>query len=159
MSALPSAFVIDACVLIKLVLHEEDSALAREVVGGLLADPPAAIEIPDLAFAEFANVLSSKVRGGEITAADADKDFADLAALELPSTPSAQLGARALALACAYRITAYDACYVALAEWLGATLLTADGKLAAALRGTEHAVLTLAACRPLEARGDERAKG
>jgi len=48
-----------------------------------------------------------------------------------------------LEIAAARDISAYDACYVALAEQMQLPLLTADNKLAVKLAGSPHVVVTL----------------
>jgi predicted nucleic acid-binding protein len=50
---------------------------------------------------------------------------ADLAALSLESIPMEALSAAALEIAVAHGASAYDACYVALAQQLGIPLITA----------------------------------
>ena len=62
----------------------------------------------------------------------ARRDVQDLHALALRSVSTLELISAALEIALAHSITAYDACYVALAEALGCTLLTADARLARA---------------------------
>ena len=49
----------------------------------------------------------------------------------------------ALAIALAYDISAYDACYVAFAQRLSVPLVTADERLAARFAGTMPEVLRL----------------
>ncbi|MBI2266817.1 MAG: type II toxin-antitoxin system VapC family toxin [Armatimonadetes bacterium] len=66
----------------------------------------------------------------------AGENLADLKGLKLFVTPTAELMERALEIACAHRITAYDACYAALAEMKGIPLLTADDRLVEALGGS-----------------------
>jgi len=50
---------------------------------------------------------------------------------------------RALEIACLHSVTAYDACYIALAERNGVPLLTADTRLAEALSGGSFKIVTL----------------
>jgi predicted nucleic acid-binding protein len=99
-----------------------------------------------LIFIECANVLWKKMRRGEVEPADADGDLEDLAELRLTVTPTARLMRAALHLAWTYRISAYDACYVALARELGVPLLTADERLASALKECTVEVLRLTEC-------------
>jgi predicted nucleic acid-binding protein len=54
----------------------------------------------------------------------------------------------ALSIAVSYDITAYDACYIALAQRLGIPLITADQKLQAKMAGTAYAVTWLGAWSP-----------
>lgn len=89
-----------------------------------------AVAVPHLADSEVSNALRLAVLGGRVKAKDAE------AALAL----WAQLGMRRFAAVAMLRrvwelrdnVTAYDATYVALAEALDCTLLTADARLARA---------------------------
>jgi predicted nucleic acid-binding protein len=63
-------------------------------------------------------------------------------------TPTYDLTVAALPIAVTYDITAYDACYVALAQRLGIPLVTADQKLHGKLAGTPLAPVWLGAWTP-----------
>lgn len=85
---------------------------------------------PDLVDVETVSVLRRRWLAGDLTArrfSVAVDDLADLAIVRLPTLP---LTRRAYELRA--NVTAYDATYVALAEHLGWTLLTADGRLSSA---------------------------
>lgn len=123
--------VVDASIGIKLFLAEE---FAEEVEA--LFNSDAILLVPDLFHIECANILWKRVTRGLYPLESARGNIADLHALNLPTTPTAVLMARALELACQYRITAYDACYLALAERHGAPLLSADAQLQAAVAGS-----------------------
>jgi len=73
----------------------------------------------------------------------AARSLSRLRSLGLASTPTSELVERALKIACAHGITAYDACYVALAEVASAPLVTADAQLASALADAPCEVLML----------------
>ena len=87
---------------------------------------------PELALAETANALTRYIRAGRLGrqkgvdilryVLDLPLDVASLRILAVP----------ALALAATRRLSAYDACYLALASGYGAVLVTADRRLAAA---------------------------
>lgn len=132
--------VVDASVCVKLFIAEEDSQRAID----LFADTETARHAPDLLLIECANVLWTKVRRGTYLASDAVSDLQDLRATDTVVAPTAGIVVRAFELANEFDISAYDACYVALAESLGVPLVTADEKLATKLTGTAHEVVTLA---------------
>ena len=142
---MPRHCVFDASALIKYVIDEEETLIVEQIVDALLNDDEAMIYVPDLLFIECANILWKKVRRGEVDAKTAEKEVSDLTSIELDSTPTADLMTRALQLACAHGISAYDACYLALAERLSVPLLTADDRLIRQLAGTPYLVLSLSA--------------
>jgi len=111
MTRLPTECVVDASAGIKLFVVEDYSEEVQAVFDQLTADPPAALFVPDLFFIECANILWKKVRRGEHTADVAASNLADLRIMELQTTPTAYLMARALEVACDQGVTAYDACY------------------------------------------------
>ena len=143
MNRLPAACVVDASAGIRLFLPEEHSEAVQELFEQSLEDADASLCVPDLFFIECANVLWKKVRRGEYSAQMAFENLADLKALDLPTTPSSELMERALQIACDLGITAYDACYAALAEARGVPLLTADNQLAAKVAGGVCEVVVL----------------
>lgn len=138
----PLACVVDASVAVKLYLAEP---LAAEAVAlfGLLADPANVFHVPDLFYAECTNIFWKYVRRGGATPAQVTVHLADLLSLPLRRVPAFDLAADALSLALAHGITAYDACYVALARRLGVPLITADQRLERALAGAGLAVAGL----------------
>jgi predicted nucleic acid-binding protein len=88
------------------------------------------ITVPELADVEVASVLRRHLRIGTLDARRAGLALSDLAALPARRAPHRPLLARCWELR--DNLTMYDAAYVALAEALGATLLTGDRRLAAA---------------------------
>lgn len=103
-------------------------------VGELLGDSDGEVHVPHLCIVETMSVFRGWVLRGELRsdrAAGALRDLHDFPARRWPADPFIT---RIWELR--DNVTAYDAAYVALAESLGATLVTADGRLA---RGaTEH---------------------
>lgn len=89
---------------------------------------------PDLVFAELANGLRGYVRAGVLDEVRAGALLEEMTTLPLRTVPLRTLAAPALATALRVGLTAYDACYLVLAEQAEATLVTADRKLAAAAR-------------------------
>ena len=118
--------VVDASVLANIVGDDTkvgDAARAR------LASCTAAA-VPDLADVEAVAVLRKRWLAGDITARRFKAAVDDLIALPIVRYPTSPLMHRAYALRA--NVAAYDATYVALAEGLTWTLLTADGRLARA---------------------------
>lgn len=118
--------VLDASALVELLLG---TSLGRRVAERI-ADPELALDAPHLVDVEVAQALRRLVRGGELDAATAEDALEDLRALDVERHSHEPLLDRVWALR--ENLTAYDAVYVALAEALGATLLTCDGRLARA---------------------------
>ena len=141
-------YVVDASTAIKLYLTEPLSAEAATLFGLLSATPATELHVPDLFYAECGSILWKQVRRGNCTAVQATAFEASLRALSLQRTPTFDLIADALSIALAHGVTAYDACYVALAVRLGVPLVTADQKLVQRLAGTPLAPVWLGAWIP-----------
>ncbi len=122
--------VVDANVAIKLFVDEPLSKLAQQVFAALSADPPAELHVPDLFFIECTNILWKYTWRFGRPLQDSQADLIDLGKLDLNVTSTANLMEDALALAVELNISAYDACYAALARRLELPLLTADSRLA-----------------------------
>ena len=114
--------VVDASVLAPALADDGsdgDRSRAR-LHGEALAGP----ELVDL---EVASVLRGAVRSGNLDARRSRQALADLEALPLRRVPHLPLLPRVWELR--DNLTPYDASYVALSEFLGAPLLTADAPL------------------------------
>lgn len=117
--------VVDASVIAPVVADGgPDGARYRRRVGG------EALVAPDLLRVEVLSVLRRHLASGALTPQQADNAVDDLLRLPVTLYPSAVTLRRTWALR--DNVTAYDGCYVALAEELGCPLLTADGRLARA---------------------------
>ena len=118
--------VIDASVLANVVGDDESAgALARhrlQVAG--------AASVPDLVDVETVSVLRRRWLKGDLTDQRFRSAIDDLLALPIVRVPTGSLMLRAYELRA--NVTAYHACYVALAEALECTLVTADQRLASA---------------------------
>ncbi len=129
MSAIPLACVVDASVGIKLFVEEPLSEQAHLLFVGLTRQPPAVLHVPDLFFIECTNILWKYSRRFGRRLEDSQADLADLRRLSLRVVPTADLMEEALTLAAETNLTAYDACYAALARRLNLPLITADQQL------------------------------
>jgi predicted nucleic acid-binding protein len=136
----PLRYVIDASVGIKLFLNEPLSAEAHTLFAHLAAEPPAQFFVPDLFYIECTNILWKHTRRSGLAAATAQTYLELLADLNLDITATADLMVGALNLATTWNISAYDACYMMLAQSLGVPLVTADEKLVRAMSGSNLAI-------------------
>ncbi len=143
MTVLPRDCVVDASVGIKLVLAEVGSVEARALFAPLSDDDPPRLAVPDLFFIECANILWKNTRRGTLSVADGQTGLASLIALALATTPTAHLAPRALEIAAAHDVSAYDAAYLALAERLDLPLVTADTRLARSVAASSFRVVLL----------------
>jgi predicted nucleic acid-binding protein len=115
--------VVDASVIAPAVADggpDGDVCRAR-IEGQMLA-------APDLLRVEAVSVIRRQVANGALTARQATNAIDDLLNLPIAVYPTAALLRRAWELR--DNATAYDACYVALAEALGCPLATAARRLA-----------------------------
>jgi predicted nucleic acid-binding protein len=138
-----AACVVDASVGIKLFLEEEGTDQATRLLQGLAQNPAARFYVPDLFFVECANILWKYARRFDYPAENAHQDLVDLHALALRSVSTADLISPALELALDHEISAYDACYAALAQGANLPLITADLPLARKLAPSDIEVLLL----------------
>jgi len=127
--------VIDASVAIKWYIPEEGRAQAIKLLN-LARSGKSAFHVPDLMYCEAGNILWKRVRLGELSGPEAAAIAAAL--LNIPKTvhPSSMLLPAALEIACLTGRPVSDCFYLALAEFLGSTLITADKKLFNGLAGT-----------------------
>lgn len=118
-------WVVDASTTIAYLLGEGSSVEQEAMLGE--AHAPALLDV------EVTHTLRGLLRGGKLEPSSAETGRVDLADLRVRRHPDTALLARAWDLrdVC----TTYDGLYVALAEALGATLLTRDARLARGLAG------------------------
>ena len=89
--------------------------------------------MPDLFWAECADIFWKAVRQGRCSRKTAEDAILALKSRNLPTTSSQLLLEEALSLAATFERTVYDSLYVALAIRMKANLVTADERLANAL--------------------------
>lgn len=88
------------------------------------------IAAPDLLRIEVLSVIRRQLHAGTIDAGQAEQAVTDLLDLPITVYPTAPLLHRSWQLR--DNLTAYDACYIALAETLACSFLTADNRLSRA---------------------------
>ena len=115
--------VVDASVVAPLIADDgPDGDLFRAAVRGQT------LAAPDLLGVEVLSVVRRHLASGDLDARQASNAVDDLLALPITLYPTTPLLRRCWELRS--NVTAYDACYVALAEALDVVLLTADARLA-----------------------------
>ena len=132
-----SVYVLDASVAVKWFLptHDEPFAAQARQLLQEWADEIVTLLVPDLFFAEVANVLWKAVRARRCSLQEAEFSLARLEAAAIPSLSSLKLLEQAFAIAARHGRSLYDSLYVAMAAKSNAQLITADEKLVNALAG------------------------
>ncbi len=116
--------VLDASVLANVVGDDHSAGtIARDRLQTV-----GAASAPDLVDVETVSVLRRRWLQGDLTDERFRSAIDDLLALPITRFPTGALMPRAFELRA--NVTAYDACYVALAEALECTLVTSDQRLA-----------------------------
>jgi predicted nucleic acid-binding protein len=134
--------VLDSNVLVAMVSADRRAeAVGRRVRA--LAESGEALHAPRLLRYEVANALTRKVVTGEIDTGDAARAWRQVVAMPM-TLHDLDDGPAAIEIALTLqRESAYDAAYVALAQELGAELLTLDGPLARNAAGVDLPVRLL----------------
>lgn len=133
-SAYHAGYVIDASVAVKWFIKEgeedRDAALAirqRHING------QTQMIVPELFLLEVPNAIKAGRKGTEEELAEALEMLADMG-IQI-ERHSKEILRKTNALAWAYKLTWFDAVYVAVAESLGFPMVTADEALARKMRG------------------------
>ena len=129
-----AGYVLDASVLAKWFLHQQEADRERAIaLRDLHISGRSTIYIPRLALLEVLNAVRFSPKADEEAGETALETLQDLN-LETKSA-EVDLLRKANAIAWAYKITIYDALYVALAEQVGYPLITADEMMVRKLKG------------------------
>lgn len=116
------SIVIDSsAVVAALVDSGPDGIWAEQIIGEHV------LYAPELVRVEAVNVLRRLEIAKQITAAEADTAREDLMQLDIELFPFDPFNDRVWELR--HAVTSYDGCYVAIAEELGFSLATVDGRL------------------------------
>ena len=129
-----TGYVVDASVIVKWFLYHQEADRDRALVlRDLHISGRSIIYVPQLALLEVLNAIRFSPKAGE---EDGEAVLETLQDLNLGTKAAdTDLLRKANAIAWAYKVTVYDALYVALAEQLGYPLITADDVMAKKLRG------------------------
>jgi predicted nucleic acid-binding protein len=129
-----AGYVLDASVIVKWFLHHQEADRDRALaLRDLHISNRTTIYIPRLALLEVLNAIRFNPKADEETGEAALEALQDL---NLEIKPGdADVLRKTNAIAWAYKITIYDALYVALAEQVGYPLITADEKMVNKLKG------------------------
>lgn len=118
---MPSSIVIDASALVELLIRSKLGARVERALG------EADVLAPDIVNAEVMQGLRGLERGGKLTGARASTAITRLTTSPISRIPTTALLPAAWSLRA--NLSAYDACYVALARLLDCALLTTDRPL------------------------------
>lgn len=126
-----SEFVVDASVAAKWLFPEPHEEPARR-----LLDVEHQRLVPDLLYAEIANICWQRIRRGTASTDEVEQRLSALLDVPVQVHPSRALAPLALALAAAINQTAYDCMYLAVAVLRHCPLVTADRRFYDALGRT-----------------------
>jgi len=127
-----AGYVVDASVLVKWFMEEEDRDRALSL-RELHTSGRSCLVVSELTFLEILNALRYAPRANEEDGAEALHVLENLH-LQV-KLADFDLFRKANTIAWAYKITIYDALYVALAEQLGYPLITSDEAMVNKLKG------------------------
>lgn len=122
-----STVCVDANIVVRLVLFAEDKIQAR---WKRWESDEVQFVAPSLLHYEVVNTLHQYQKHGQISAASLERALEAALGLPVDLVDDTHIHRRAMILAAQYGLpAAYDAHYLALAEWMNIELWTADEKL------------------------------
>lgn len=127
-------YVLDASVAVKLLVPEPHSDRAEALMRSGVP-----LHAPDLVVVEVASVLAKYSRRGLMEPLDAQVRLHQLHSFPVKLKPTTSLMYPALDIALETGRAVYDCCYLALAQLLKASFLTADEKFINGFAGTKYA--------------------
>jgi predicted nucleic acid-binding protein len=133
--------VVDASVVVKIFVQEELSEKADVLLQRLDEQPPSWFYVPPHFVSECTNIFWKYIRRFNYPREAARRDLASLRALPFQVVDISPL--LVLELAADFNITAYDAGYAALAQYLDVPLVTADQPLVRKLEKSDCKVVWL----------------
>ncbi len=141
------ALVVDASVAVKWLLVEEDSTTVRSLIRG-----GEGLHAPRLLVSEVGNAIWRRSRLGHIDRASAHELVAQIPTMPIQWHRDEVVCADATRLAITYDRPVYDFMYIALAQRLGARVVTADRRFLNALATSafENLLLALAESSPTQ---------
>lgn len=140
--------VVDASVVIKLYLTEQDDDLALDLMEvGATTTGTVGRTAPDLLYLECGNILWQRVRRGLLAPGDAKAKLAELLTLDLTVWDANGLVERALDFSLQFEVSVYDGFYLALAELLDVPFVTADEALERKAAGAGVEIVLLSSLR------------
>ena len=128
-------YVFDTSALLRLYVADGPLVPGAEEALDAAWRGDAVLHVPELLFAEVAQVLLKKQRAALLSNEEAQAILTEVLRLPLQVTGHRVLVVQAVALAEARKLTVYDALFLALAQQHAAELLTADELLGRAIAG------------------------
>lgn len=122
-------FALDASAWLRLFLHDGPAPAALEPAAAAVERGDAAFVAPELILVEAAHALERKRRNGRLSSDEAGALWVDMRKTPIDLLPISEHIDAARDLAERHGLSAYDALYAAVAEHVGASLLTADAEL------------------------------
>jgi predicted nucleic acid-binding protein len=130
--------VVDASIAVKWILKEADSSAAVALLTDWIDREDIELLAPTLLAYEVTNTLHRHIRKGELPFDDAKKGLKEIIfkVIDFEFSPDASLNTRAMELAQQFGLSAaYDAHYLAFAEYKGCELWTADTRFWNSIKG------------------------